>query len=82
MAITCKAAGRDSLSLIDKHHENRKFFKAILVDEAAQVVEPSILIPLAQTYCERLCLIGDDKQLPPLIKLDDAKLLTQSLFER
>ena len=57
--------------------------KRVIVDEAGQAVEPSVLIPL-QRATEQLVLIGDPAQLPPTV-LSDAAVkhnYAQSLFER
>ncbi|CAF0708569.1 unnamed protein product [Brachionus calyciflorus] len=57
-------------------------FKYLLVDEAAQVFEPALMMPLSRG-CEVICLIGDHKQLPPLVKNESNKIeLSKSLFER
>ena len=56
-------------------------FKRLLIDEAAQACEPSCLVPLSRG-AETICFIGDDKQLPPLVKAFDAAELKTSLFER
>jgi regulator of nonsense transcripts 1 len=57
-------------------------FKYLLVDEAAQALEPSLMMPLSHE-CEVICLIGDHKQLPPLVKNEAIKdELGKSLFER
>ena len=41
-------------------------FHTLVVDEAAQALEPAIWIPLAR--CHRLVLAGDHCQLPPTVK--------------
>lgn len=57
-------------------------FKYLLVDEAAQVFEPALMMPLSHR-CEVMCLIGDHKQLPPLVQNETIKKeLSKSLFER
>jgi hypothetical protein len=42
-------------------------FHAVIVDEAAQVFEPSLLIPLNNFVIQHVILVGDPKQLPPLL---------------
>ena len=57
-------------------------FKCLLVDEAGQVFEPALLMPLSRGS-ERMCLIGDHKQLPPLVKNAVVKEeLGKTMFER
>ncbi|SCV73933.1 BQ2448_6363 [Microbotryum intermedium] len=46
-------------------------FDAVIIDEAAQVVEPSSWIPILKG--NKLILAGDDCQLPPTIKSLNAK---------
>jgi superfamily I DNA and/or RNA helicase len=58
-------------------------FSIVVVDEAAQSIEPSVLIPL-QHGAEHCVLVGDPRQLPATVLSEHAKkhLLDQSLFER
>ncbi|PFX23271.1 uncharacterized protein LOC111333194 [Stylophora pistillata] len=59
-------------------------FKRVLVDEASQATEPANLVSLSHG-CEKLVLVGDDKQLPPMVLSEIAKgpdLLTCSMFSR
>ena len=69
---TNSAAGSEFL-------ENFKF-DVVFIDEAAQAIEPSALIPL--TKGKRVIMAGDHKQLPPTILSEKAKRLSFSLFER
>ena len=58
-------------------------FSYVLVDEAAQSLEPDTILPLV--HCaQMLVLIGDDKQLGPVIHSEEANIagLGVSLFER
>ncbi|MHA2224387.1 MAG: AAA domain-containing protein [Candidatus Hodarchaeales archaeon] len=57
-------------------------FDIVIVDEASQMTEPSVLS--AVTKGERFVLVGDDKQLPPLVQSYQAVKLGfgTSLFER
>ena len=63
-----------------------KRFSLCIVDEASQILEPSIIGLLASDSIERFILIGDHKQLPAVVQqpddqpqLHDCRL---SLFER
>lgn len=58
--------------------ENRKF-DIVFIDEAAQAMEPSTLIPLIKA--KQAIFAGDHKQLPPTILSNDKRLMV-SLFER
>jgi len=73
VCTTCSGAG----SLPLKTHR----FTRLLIDEAAQACETSCLVPLSRGALN-ICLIGDHKQLPPLVKTNDAAQLKTSLFER
>jgi hypothetical protein len=65
-------------------------FDLVIADEAGQIQAADLLVPLARA--KRAILVGDHKQLPPLVELDLAKqldsepelltLLQQSLFEQ
>lgn len=61
-------------------------FSLIIIDEASQLIEPALLIPLIYSCSKygRLVLIGDQKQLPPLIMSQEAKKhgLDITLFDR
>ena len=58
-------------------------FEIVVIDEAAQAVELSTLIPL-RYGCKRCVLVGDPKQLPATIMSNDAvrKGYSRSLFAR
>lgn len=58
-------------------------FTSVLLDEAAQATEPSVLVPFLHGAM-RLCLVGDHKQLPATVLSRDAELhgLSTSLFDR
>nr|CEL65285.1 TPA: ATP-dependent helicase, putative [Neospora caninum Liverpool] len=58
-------------------------FPRVIIDEGAQAIEPSNLIPLARG-CRNFVLIGDHKQLPPTILSPEAasRGLDVSLLER
>ena len=59
------------------------FFSYVLIDEAAQALEPDTLLPLLH-QAQMLVLIGDDKQLGPVVHSEKAKAdgLEISLFQR
>eukprot|EP00931_Biecheleriopsis_adriatica_P074310 TRINITY_DN48398_c0_g1_i1.p1 TRINITY_DN48398_c0_g1~~TRINITY_DN48398_c0_g1_i1.p1 ORF type:complete len:858 (-),score=157.50 TRINITY_DN48398_c0_g1_i1:43-2256(-) len=72
---TCAGAGSDQLEKMG--------FPAVLVDEASQATEPSVLIPFAKGA--KVCaLVGDHEQLPPTVLCEEAKELGlgRSLFDR
>ncbi|PWN29183.1 hypothetical protein BDZ90DRAFT_217623, partial [Jaminaea rosea] len=58
-------------------------FETVIIDEAAQAVELSTIIPL-RYGCKRCILVGDPKQLPPTVISPKASRLrySQSLFKR
>ncbi|CAM9773434.1 unnamed protein product, partial [Phaeothamnion confervicola] len=59
------------------------YFDALIVDEAAQAVEPSVLIPFKHNpHC--VVLVGDHKQLPATVFSNDvaAAEYGRSLFQR
>ncbi|CAN7069552.1 hypothetical protein IGI04_041942 [Brassica rapa subsp. trilocularis] len=63
--------------------KSNRGFDVVIIDEAAQAVEPATLIPLA-TRCKQVFLVGDPKQLPATVistVAQDAGYGT-SMFER
>ena len=58
-------------------------FSYVLIDEAAQALETDTILPLIH-HAETVVLIGDDKQLGPVVRSKGAELagLGTSLFER
>jgi regulator of nonsense transcripts 1 len=62
---------------------NNVCFSTVVIDEAAQSMESGCLSPLLYG-CERLVLIGDQNQLPPVITSPQAAVcgLGVSLFSR
>ncbi|XP_035982534.1 helicase with zinc finger domain 2 isoform X1 [Fundulus heteroclitus] len=58
--------------------------RQILIDESAMATEPQALIPLVFNKPEQVVLIGDHKQLQPIVKNQIVKKLgmSRSLFER
>ena len=57
----------------------KRFYDVAIIDEASQVIIPNALgvIRLASKFI----LVGDHKQLPPVIQSKEAKELTNTLFE-
>ncbi|KAI6654778.1 Regulator of nonsense transcripts 1 [Oopsacas minuta] len=58
IATTCTGAGDNDLKTLQ--------FSCILIDEATQAIEPVSLISIAKS-CKKLILIGDPKQLAPIL---------------
>ncbi|KAJ8398571.1 hypothetical protein AAFF_G00420990 [Aldrovandia affinis] len=59
-------------------------FRQILIDECAMATEPESMIPLVAHKPEQIVLLGDHKQLQPIVHSDLANKLgmKKSLFER
>ncbi len=55
-------------------------FDVAIIDEATQATIPSVLIPIAKA--KRFILAGDHRQLPPTILSEEAKELSETLFEK
>eukprot|EP00929_Paragymnodinium_shiwhaense_P051789 TRINITY_DN26007_c0_g1_i1.p1 TRINITY_DN26007_c0_g1~~TRINITY_DN26007_c0_g1_i1.p1 ORF type:complete len:1401 (-),score=313.77 TRINITY_DN26007_c0_g1_i1:402-4604(-) len=75
---TLNSCGRLLLS------NTQKSFGAVIIDEAAQAMETSVLIPLNAADCKRCILVGDDRQLPPTVFTPQAEErgFSRPLFER
>ncbi|EGO20355.1 hypothetical protein SERLADRAFT_477852 [Serpula lacrymans var. lacrymans S7.9] len=75
ICTTCVASASVALNVVD--------FPVVFLDEASMSTEPASLIPLMKGS-QHVALIGDHKQLPPIITSREAKLkgLGISLFER
>ncbi|XP_051555396.1 helicase with zinc finger domain 2 [Myxocyprinus asiaticus] len=58
--------------------------RQILIDECAMATEPQTLVPLVSFKPEKVVLLGDHKQLRPIVKNEHVRKLgmTHSLFER
>ncbi|XP_034389718.1 helicase with zinc finger domain 2-like isoform X2 [Cyclopterus lumpus] len=58
--------------------------RQIVIDECAMATEPQALIPLVWNKPEKIVLIGDHKQLRPIVKHERVRKLgmAKSLFER
>ncbi|XP_030634059.1 helicase with zinc finger domain 2 [Chanos chanos] len=74
---TCTAASSPSLS-------KELSFPQIIIDECAMATEPEALIPLVTHKPEQIVLLGDHKQLQPIVHCDLVQRLGMktSLFER
>ncbi|KAF9074542.1 P-loop containing nucleoside triphosphate hydrolase protein [Rhodocollybia butyracea] len=75
ICTTCITSASAALNIVD--------FPVVFLDEASMSTEPASLIPLMKGS-RHLALIGDHKQLPPVITSPEAqsKGLAISLFER
>ncbi|KZS89432.1 P-loop containing nucleoside triphosphate hydrolase protein [Sistotremastrum niveocremeum HHB9708] len=75
ICTTCITSASFALKVMD--------FPAVFLDEASMSTEPASLIPIMKGS-KQISLIGDHKQLPPVIVSDEAKKggLGVSLFER
>ncbi|NXX45663.1 HELZ2 Helicase, partial [Tricholaema leucomelas] len=74
---TCSAASAPSLKNLN--------IKQVIIDECAMATEPETLIPLvSHERAEKVVLLGDHKQLQPVVKHDLCRSLGMetSLFER
>lgn len=77
--VFCTLSGAGSVAMCDFAHE----FDALIIDEAAQAVEASTLIPL-KFRPHRVILVGDHRQLPATVlskRLVDVGY-DRSLFQR
>ncbi|KAJ2320848.1 DEAD-box type RNA helicase, partial [Coemansia sp. RSA 2704] len=77
LCCTLSGSGHELLTSL------RCTFETVIIDEAAQSIELSCLIPL-KYECERCILVGDPNQLPPTVFSQPATqhLYNQSLFVR
>jgi len=78
--IICSTLSVTGSALLTSFYQN---FDTVVIDEAAQAVEISTLIPLKYD-CKRLILIGDPKQLPATVfsRVSQTMKYDQSLFYR
>nr|XP_011462622.1 PREDICTED: probable helicase MAGATAMA 3 isoform X2 [Fragaria vesca subsp. vesca] len=72
-----------SSSILSHSSKSDSGFDVVIIDEAAQAVEPATLLPLA-TGCKQVFLIGDPVQLPATVKSSIAEKFGygRSMFER
>ena len=82
--ILCTCATSRSGRFVDKTDKPIARVQQVIVDESGMCTEPLSLIPMIATSAEQVILIGDHKQLRPIVKNDLAKDrgLEKSLFER
>uniref|UniRef100_A0A7S3VNR9 AAA+ ATPase domain-containing protein n=1 Tax=Dunaliella tertiolecta TaxID=3047 RepID=A0A7S3VNR9_DUNTE len=83
-ALPHNASGATPTTATQSTNVMPHLFDALIIDEAAQALEPAALIPLPllKPNC-RVVLVGDPKQLPPtLLSRSSAAGLSQSLFSR
>ena len=75
---TCSASG--SKRVVTENNNIRQ----CIVDESGMCMEPETLVPIASSEAEQVVLIGDHKQLQPIVKNKVARSLglNISLFER
>ena len=73
---TCSAAGSGRMK--------ERTVKQCIVDECGMCMEPETLIPIVASEAQQVVLIGDHKQLQPIVKNRIAKSLglSTSMFER
>jgi len=57
----------------------RRTFDVCIVDEASQVSLPAVLNPLF--HCHRFVLVGDDKQLPPVVQSPQARFAVSFIYK-
>ncbi|EDW02974.1 DNA replication ATP-dependent helicase/nuclease DNA2 [Drosophila grimshawi] len=74
VGVTCLGAGH---ALFQQRH-----FDYCIVDEATQVLQPTVLRALS--HCTRFILVGDPEQLPPLVRSREARQrgADETLFQR
>uniref|UniRef100_A0A8C4SHS6 Helicase with zinc finger 2 n=1 Tax=Erpetoichthys calabaricus TaxID=27687 RepID=A0A8C4SHS6_ERPCA len=77
LLCTCTAASSPTLT-------NKTNMRQILIDECAMATEPEAFIPLASYKPEKIVLLGDHKQLQPVVQSTLLQRLgmEKSLFER
>lgn len=90
LANGCKIVATTSTFLSLKRVEFRQLeveFSTVIVEEAGQIldVECALAISLASDSLKRLVMVGDDRQLPPIVKCKQLSVRSnfdQSLFHR
>jgi len=78
----CPVIACSSISALNNPLISKLNFDVAVVDEASQLTEAGTLAIILQA--NKFILVGDHKQLPPVVQSEDAKKLgfSQSLFER
>ncbi|KAH8342285.1 hypothetical protein KR084_004164 [Drosophila pseudotakahashii] len=74
VGVTCLGAGHPLFQ--------RRQFDYCIVDEATQVLQPTVLRPLM--HCSKFVLVGDPEQLPPIVRSKEARQrgADETLFQR
>ncbi|XP_033169254.1 DNA replication ATP-dependent helicase/nuclease DNA2 [Drosophila mauritiana] len=74
VGVTCQGTGHPLFQ--------RRHFDYCIVDEATQVLQPTVLRPLI--HCSKFVLVGDPEQLPPIIRSKEARQrgADETLFQR
>ncbi|XP_052857147.1 DNA replication ATP-dependent helicase/nuclease DNA2 [Drosophila gunungcola] len=74
VGVTCLGAGHPMFQ--------RRQFDYCIVDEATQVLQPTVLRPLM--HCSKFVLVGDPEQLPPIVRSKEARQrgADETLFQR
>jgi DNA replication ATP-dependent helicase Dna2 len=67
----------DLPKVISKGEKNQ--FDVVVIDEASQVITPNLVG--AMRLASRWILVGDHKQLPPIVISDNSEILGKTLFE-
>lgn len=83
---TLHGVGSQSIKNAQASLGGRPLFDTIIIDEVSQSLEPQCWIPLMMIpNAKRLTIAGDNKQLPPTIKIRRGKykeMLESTLFDR
>jgi DNA replication ATP-dependent helicase Dna2 len=72
-------SGQHDRLLVNDENQDTASFDVAIVDEASQIVTPNLLGVLR--LANKWILVGDHKQLPPVVLSEDAAILKQTLFE-
>tara|TARA_B100000123_G_C25542506_1_gene345890 strand:- start:7 stop:327 length:321 start_codon:yes stop_codon:yes gene_type:complete len=59
VGVTCASSASQLL-------ENQ-VFDVVILDESSQITEPLSLVPIVKSSCHHCLLVGDPKQLPPVV---------------
>ncbi len=71
IGITCSQSAKRDFS------EEFKFFDVVIIDEVSKCTPPEILIPALKA--KKLILVGDHKQLPPMLNHETVEEIAQEL---
>ena len=79
---TCNEAASERITEYMRINPRESRFMQCIIDESGMAYEPETIVPMR--LCEHVILLGDHKQLQPVIEYKPAKEngLTTSLFER